>query len=214
MSPLSPEISTRPTPIESPPAVASQRFRPWHGLLAATWLLIVVGGVLAVAKHSVTPGRSSTLAADWPLGDKLPLDQSRPTLVMSVHAECPCSRASLAELDDIVSAHPGSLNVYVLIADAPSGESRSKASLLALAASIQGAKIISDADGSLAEKLDAETSGQTFLFDTRGHLRFSGGITASRGHVGPNEGVSAIKSLLANTTATPPSTPVYGCPMR
>jgi len=44
--------------------------------------------------------------------------------------------------------------------------------------------IISDESGTLSDQFGAMTSGQTFAFDRAGRLRFSGGITASRGHEG------------------------------
>ena len=39
------------------------------------------------------------------------------------------------------------------------------------------------------------TSGQVLLYDPNGELRYSGGITRSRGHPGANAGRAAIESL-------------------
>jgi len=57
------------------------------------------------------------------------------------------------------------------------------------------------------------------LTDAAGKLLFSGGITASRGHVGDNAGLDALILLIRNTpapsTARPViTTPVFGCAIR
>ena len=40
------------------------------------------------------------------------------------------------------------------------------------------------------------TSGQTFLYDARGTLLFSGGITGARAHAGDNAGRQSLVALL------------------
>jgi hypothetical protein len=49
------------------------------------------------------------------------------------------------------------------------------------------------------------------LYDAAGRLRFSGGITAARGHAGDNLGRSAIVELLEGDSPTATATPVFGC---
>ena len=58
-----------------------------------------------------------------------------------------------------------------------------------------------------------ETSGQTLLYDRRGSLIFSGGITSARGHRGANAGEAALVSLLASGRADRNATSVFGCPL-
>jgi len=79
------------------------------------------------------------------------------------------------------------------------------------AAVIPGVDLTRDDDGAEARRFGAATSGQTVVYDGDGHLLFSGGITAARGHEGDNAGRSAIVSLLASRGAEPTSTPVFGC---
>jgi hypothetical protein len=55
------------------------------------------------------------------------------------------------------------------------------------------------------------TSGQTFLYDARGTLLFSGGITGARGHAGDNAGRASIVALLNRAGAATTSTNVFGC---
>jgi hypothetical protein len=81
------------------------------------------------------------------------------------------------------------------------------------AAKIPGVKIMTDEDGFEAGLFGSLTSGQAMLYDTNSRLVFSGGITASRGHAGDNEGRSAILSQLKTGTAATEQTAVFGCPL-
>jgi hypothetical protein len=79
------------------------------------------------------------------------------------------------------------------------------------AAAIPGVTVLTDADGSEARRFGAETSGHTLLFDRTGALLFSGGITASRGHAGRNDGESAIIAAVNGKQTLRARTPVFGC---
>jgi hypothetical protein len=81
------------------------------------------------------------------------------------------------------------------------------------AQSIPGAHVISDLDGEECKRFHATTSGETFLFNERGELLFSGGITFSRGHSGDNVGRSAIESFLRGQEPACRHTSVFGCPI-
>lgn len=71
--------------------------------------------------------------------------------------------------------------------------------------------VVNDGDGVEAKRFGAFTSGQALLYDAQGQLRFSGGITDSRGHEGDNAGREAIEAILAGKTATTTLTDVFGC---
>jgi hypothetical protein len=81
------------------------------------------------------------------------------------------------------------------------------------AAIIPGVRVLKDPDGEEARRFGASTSGQTLLYDLNGHLMFNGGITAGRGHIGPNGGWDAILSLLDRGTPQRNTTAVFGCPL-
>jgi hypothetical protein len=116
------------------------------------------------------------------------------------------------ELAQIAAHIRRAAQIYVLFYT-PSAATRDweNSDLRDAAARIPGVTVLSDIDGVEAERFGAETSGHTFLFATDGRLLFSGGITASRGHVGDNAGESAIVSLINNQTPTRPNTFVFGC---
>ncbi len=108
----------------------------------------------------------------------------------------------------------GLVNANVLFVK-PQGfsEDWEKTDLWRGAASIPGVKVMTDESGVEARRFDSETSGQVMLYDADGQLRFSGGITAARGHSGDNAGRSAIVSLLTSNYSEIKQTPVFGCPL-
>jgi hypothetical protein len=108
----------------------------------------------------------------------------------------------------------GRLKAYVLFLK-PTGFSDDweKTDLWQSAASIPGVYAVADDGGVEASRFHAATSGQTILYDKDGHLIFSGGITASRGHSGDNAGRSAIVSLVNAGSAESSETYVFGCPL-
>ncbi|HLN04418.1 MAG TPA: hypothetical protein VK335_34335 [Bryobacteraceae bacterium] len=105
--------------------------------------------------------------------------------------------------------------IYVLFY-APSSALKDwvRSDLWRAAESIPGAHAIEDRDGAWARRFGASTSGQTLLYNPRGHLVFNGGLTAARGHVGDNFGVDAVMALLRGDHPSHRSTPVFGCGLR
>jgi hypothetical protein len=78
---------------------------------------------------------------------------------------------------------------------------------------IPGVTSIVDRDGTQASLFGAETSGQVVLYDSHGELKFRGGITQSRGHVGDNAGRSAIEAIVNTGETQLDHTVVFGCPL-
>src|SRR5690349_9897857 len=96
--------------------------------LVALWLLASVGGLGAVLAYETTPGRSGTGAAPpWPAASRLPRTGGRPTLVLFLHPLCPCSRATLSELERLLVPSRGRVDVvaaFVAPAGAPADFAR------------------------------------------------------------------------------------------
>jgi hypothetical protein len=91
----------------------------------------------------------------------------------------------------------------------PSGWEQS--GLIEEAAGIPRVRTVLDPGGSIARRFGARTSGQTLLYDGNGRLVFNGGITASRGHSGDNDGRETITSILLRQPARRSHSPVFGC---
>jgi hypothetical protein len=81
------------------------------------------------------------------------------------------------------------------------------------AAAVPGVHAVRDPGGEEARRFGALTSGHALLYDADGALRYSGGLTASRGHEGANAGATAVRDLLTRDEANLAAAPVYGCPL-
>lgn len=181
-------------------------------LLGVSWIAAVAFGLGFLLRYENTPGRLGVVGASWPATSSLQRPGTNPTLVMLAHPHCPCTRASIGELAQIVADTQGKLTAYVLFTKPPGTDADWDATeLRRSAAAIPGVTVVTDADGSEARRFGAETSGHTLLFDPNGALLFSGGITASRGHAGRNAGESAIIALVNGERSERARTPVFGC---
>lgn len=183
--------------------------------LSTVWLLLAVAGLWFVSEYENTPGIAASPLAQFPAESQLRRIPGRPTLVMLVHPHCPCTRASMGELELLMAQTQGRrVTTYILFLK-PSGfnDDWEKTDLWQTASEIPGVTVVEDKDGKEAEFFNAATSGQTFLYDADGQLMFKGGITNSRGHSGDNAGRSAIVALLTEGKAEQIETAVYGCPL-
>lgn len=167
--------------------------------LGVLWLGLSCGGLALLAWYSGSPGTSHAAPLQWPIDSSIHLSERGATLIVFAHPHCPCTRASLGELEKIV-ARSGSnvMTSVIFLKPVGSDDSWNRTDLVQTAAAIPGVHVVHDLDGAEARRFGATTSGQTLLFNARGELLFNGGITSARGHAGDNAGRSAIESCLAN----------------
>jgi len=171
----------------------------------------VAFGLRAFLNYDTKPGRVGVVPSTWPVS-QIERASDHATLVMVAHPRCPCTRASVGELAQIMAQLQGKVVAYVLfVKPTNSGADWEETDLRRSAAAIPGVTVVSDVDGVEARRFGAETSGHTLLFGADGRLLFSGGITESRGHAGDNAGESAIVSLVNNHAAARTDTFVFGC---
>ena len=183
-------------------------------VLGGLWVAAVAWGFLRVRAYENAPGHAGRAPTAWPGGPRLGLASTEFTLVLFAHPRCPCTRATLDSLDHLMAHAQGRLTAHVLFWTPPdAGEAWAHTDLWATAAAIPGVQPRCDPGGDEARRFQAETSGQVFLYDRHGGLRFRGGITAARGHAGDSPGCRAILALLSGDTAAPAETPVFGCPL-
>jgi hypothetical protein len=149
-----------------------------------------------------------------PAGIGSPLSPERPTLMVFAHPRCPCTRATLTELNDIVAACPGraDLRVFFRTPQDPTEEWTNTA-LWRDATALPGAVVTPDPGGALARQFNARTSGHVLLYSAAGRLLFSGGITPSRGQEGDSPGRKAIVSLLRGQFNGTSESEIFGCPI-
>lgn len=175
------------------------------------WLLVVAMGMKALWDYAQAPGTAATPPAYWPGESKIPPGADRAMLIMFAHPHCPCSRASIRELELVIARLQGRLSAYVLFYKPADSDDWEATDLYQSAKDIPGVEVLIDENGAEAHRFNVTTSGQVILYDVYGRLMFSGGITSSRGHSGDNAGRSAIVSLLTEGSAGQSESPVFGC---
>ena len=90
-----------------------------HGRLVGavagiSWLVAVAAGLAVLWSYENAPGIPATPPDHWPAASSLRRLPGVATLVMLVHPRCPCSRASLEELDRLMAHIPGVLLAHVV----------------------------------------------------------------------------------------------------
>ena len=178
----------------------------------AVWLAAAAAGFAFMQRYQSAAGPVGSTPAQWPQPAGLTLDQARLTLVMFAHPRCPCTRASLEELNRLMAQSNGRVATHIVILEPATEDAGwSDTNLRKTAEAIPNVVLHSDPNGELAKSFGAETSGFVTLFNPQGELLFKGGITKARGHAGDNAGVDAIVSFLGSASANLSQTPVYGC---
>jgi hypothetical protein len=183
-------------------------------LFGVAWAVSVALGLRMLLNYETKPGQVGAIPKSWPSASQIRRSTDRRTLVMLAHPRCPCSRASVGELAQIMARVQGKLAAYVIFLKPDHTSEWDDTDLQRSAAAIPGVTVVSDIDGVEARRFGAETSGHTLLFDRDGRLLFSGGITQSRGHAGENAGERAIVALVNNRAAERVATFVFGCSLR
>ena len=178
------------------------------------WLLIVAIGSSLVVRYANTAGAVGTPPAEWPGESSITRTPGKPILLVMIHPQCPCSRASINELARLMVSVQGRVSAKVVFIR-PQGQAEDwvKTDLWASAAIIPGVDVSIDDEGVEANRFASKTSGQVMLYGGNGRLMFSGGITAARGHSGDNAGSSAIVALLTTNDSGIDHTSIFGCPL-
>jgi hypothetical protein len=193
---------------------ARPRFPAFLGAFAL-WTLALAAGFRLLVEYELKAGPVAQSSAQWPATTRLPFDPERANLVVFAHPQCPCSRASMAELAAIITRCPDQLHVTVcFLRPDREADEWTHSSLWRTAQAIPGVRVLADHEGRVAGEFGAVTSGQAFLFDRHGRKIFSGGITGARGHEGENRGRNAVIALARGETCDTTTTPVFGCSLQ
>ena len=183
-------------------------------LTLIAWVVLVVVGIGILWRYEHTPGRVQPSPMQWPIESQLAWSHGQSTLLFFAHPKCPCTRASICELEKTMTQCRRLVHAYAIFVKPPACSLTSdweKTDLWASAERIPGVTPIVDTGGVEARRFRAATSGFVMLYDQTGQLQFRGGITPSRGHRGENPGQSAIVNLLKQGSAGCNHTRVYGC---
>jgi hypothetical protein len=175
------------------------------------WLGTIAAAVEAIRRFEITPGLPASAPRVWPQASTVSRAPGTWSLVMLVHPHCSCSRASVQELAEIVEKAPRDVRTTVLVyrpREMAAGWERT--GVYDAATRLRRARVVIDHDGAEAQVFGGFTSGQTFLYDGDGRLRFAGGVTSLRGHAGLNRGRADVIRI-ASQRKGDGSHPVFGC---
>ena len=181
------------------------------------WGAVTAGGFAALLVYSQTPGadaRPPALAVASPRSSLLMAGcgKGQFQLVVAVHPRCPCTQATLAELEKLLQRYPDALRATALVYQ-PKGAAHEwqQAANYRWAQQLPNTQVLADVDAQLARHVGLLVSGAVVLYGADGQPRYYGGITAARGHVGDNLGSQAIASWIEGVSADTTYAPVYGC---
>jgi hypothetical protein len=191
-------------------AVVPKRFI--RSAVCVVWLLGTAVFGLHLISYENAAGPQTLAKTTFPKQSGVALDANRLTLLLFAHPKCPCTRATVNELNRLLAHCDNNVAAHVYFLR-PSSETDdwTKTDLWRNAASIPGVQVHTDTDSVIASQFGASTSGDVVLFDPKGKLLFHGGITAGRGHEGDNPGAIALIALATGVANSCKQTPVYGC---
>lgn len=177
------------------------------------WALLVLLGYGSMVFYSSAPAKSAAAVGKFPSGSYLSNSKGL-TLITFLHPQCPCSRATVSELEGLLAQSnlSAKLRAYAVVSK-PRGCSQAfvRGAVIDSLYRIKNVQVFIDEDDVESQRFGARASGQTLLFDSDGRCLFSGGITVARGEVGANAGVNALRQYIAGGHASISKTPVFGC---
>jgi hypothetical protein len=204
-------VRLMPTVLEVRPNAALKRLVGPATIII--WIVAILCGMHGLVQYQMTPAAATQVTpARWPAGVRFARNLVVPTLIMTLHPRCPCSRASLHELAEVTARSAGRLDARVLFVEpANAGADWLDGDLWRQAKAMPNVTVLIDEDGLDAAALGVATSGQVVVYDSSGVSQFNGGITDGRGHEGDNAGLLSVLDLVRSGKSPRAATPVYGC---
>lgn len=189
-----------------------------YGLILPFWAAVVVTGLFWLYQYGNTPSFNAAAPRQWPEVTGVVRNAETPTLLVFLHPHCPCSRATVSELEKLTARTAGTLaaSVVFLHPDEVASDWH-EASLWRRTCEIPGLTVVDDVGCMVTRQFGVTTSGQALLYDPAGRLKFNGGMTPARGHAGDNAGCEMIFSYVregsSRLAASGGTCSVYGCPL-
>jgi hypothetical protein len=176
------------------------------------WGVAVVTGFNEFVRYETTSGDTLAHKSHWPADSTLILTPGRFNIVMLAHPRCPCTRASLDELQELLARNGNKAVAHVLFWMPPDAdEAWRQTDLWRRAAANPNVHLHADENGVEARRFGAATSGHVVVYDQTGRLQFSGGLTNARGRSGDSIGSAAIDQIIAGKSPPRTQTSVFGC---
>lgn len=185
-------------------------------LVLALLVVPMTAGLGLWSSYAARPGAGPQAPLEWPMGSSVERALDRPTLLVFAHPRCPCTRASLENLDRLLTNFRGPLRAELLLwtpagLDPNGAEAFADNSVLHRARAMPGVATQLDPGGVLAAHFGARTSGTALLFGPDGALRYAGGLTFARGHEGEGVATAQLLAALGQAPTEVVHTAVFGC---
>ncbi len=185
-----------------------------HIQISVLGLLFVVGlgGVVLLVNHSL---EANSFTNGVPV--KLPTidiigDASKPTIVFFYHPHCPCTRATIRNIERALTNCLCNPRI-IAFAFIPEGKSESwiESDTTRKLRTFKGTQVYPDQAGLITRKFRVVTSGHILVYDRDKQLVFSGGVTSSRGHEGTCNAIEAFLHAANGEVHSSIEYPAFGC---
>jgi hypothetical protein len=133
------------------------------------------------------------------------------TLVIALHPDCNCAKATIGELVKMYNRVPEELKIIILAFTPEDDTNAWKHTALLSPLNRINARIIPDLNGEKARKVGITTSGQAQLLSPNGKVLYNGGITAACGRNGKNPGEDMVMQIVYGSGFHTENFPAYGC---
>jgi hypothetical protein len=185
------------------------------------WILLATAGWYSLTAYGFKTDAAQADGSDptsWPAESSLEREPGRNQLLVFLHPKCPCSFATVTELQRLLFTAQQSgkqlPQLHVVACVPETGAERlqwQNTRLLSRAKELSEQHLHFDIGGVEANRFAARTSGTVLMFDEHGRRLYSGGITAARGHEGPNVGAESVAKLISGTSEPMVELPPLGC---
>lgn len=177
--------------------------------LAIVWGILTLSGMGWLMAYSGAP--SQTIRPLHHVPPNAGFESEGFRMAMFIHPFCPCTAASLRELERLLPKSDKPLETMLVFGAENLEWKANDSRLWGLAKNITSIHCKTDNEQKIRNSFHARVSGEVFLYSPHGELLFHGGITNGRGHEGANAGSESILSILNESRQNFIKTPVYGC---
>ncbi len=182
------------------------------------WLSCIAAFIPSLLDHMAKPGANAVLNLEtWPSISPISPAEDGQTLLLFAHPQCPCTLATLAELERLL-VYPIPTQFHaILVLPVPEDHAHNQATatnhsaVLNYASQIPGLTVTIDNEAEITRAFGIRTSGHCLLYGKDKTLLYSGGLTPLRGHEGPCEGNIALSQCLIGKIPASRYAPVFGC---
>ncbi len=182
-------------------------------IVGCAWLGTICAGFVWLGLSDAQPGSRGAPPVQLAAVPELQADSGLVSLTCFIHPQCPCTRATLRDLERVATHVRETAQLRVVVAYPSDHPEWMSTATVAFASTISGVRIVPDPGGLLTAACGVKTSGHTLIYGPEGDLRYSGGLVPLRNHEGNAETRDCVLQVIESQPKRPVQTPAFGCPM-